>query len=78
VRVPVFNIYETNDPVLRGAPYESPNTENWDATAATAPNDGESAGDPEPVRHTTIDNAKTVEHRIVAEVMERSAATPGS
>lgn len=63
-RVPVFNIYETNDPAFATAPYEAPNVENWDASAER--HDGE------PVIHTSIDNAKPVRERIVTEVLERS------
>jgi hypothetical protein len=60
----VFNVYETTDGRLRGAPYDSPNVENWDASAEE--HDGE------PVTHTTIDTAATVRARVVEEVMERS------
>lgn len=71
-QAPVFNIYETNDPVLRGKPYDSPNAENWDASGETGPSKGEQGGKQEPVRHTTIDNSEPVRKRIVDEVMERS------
>jgi hypothetical protein len=67
-RVPVFNIYETNDPsgLLQGTPRDQPNVENWDASGETV--------DDKPVVHTTIDNAPSVRDRIVDEVMERSAS----
>lgn len=71
-QAPVFNIYETNDPVLRGKPYDSPNAENWDASGERGPSNGEQGGEQEPVRHTTIDNSEPVRERIVDEVMERS------
>lgn len=67
VLAPVLNIYETNDGILRGYPYDSPNAENWDASAVTAAGDGDAR-----VSHTTIDNAKAVRDRIVDEVIERS------
>ncbi len=70
--VPVFNVYETTDGRLRGDPYDSPNAENWDATAEEGPSDGEEGGDLEPVNHTTIDNSESVRERIVEEVIERS------
>lgn len=71
VSAPVFNLYETTDG-LRGAPYESPNVENWDATAEEGPSEGEEGGELEPVTHTTIDNSKSVRERVVDEVLERS------
>ena len=70
--VPVFNIFENNDPTLSGAPYESPNVENWDASGETGPSEGEEGGPQEPVIHTTIDNSESVRERVVEEVMERS------
>jgi hypothetical protein len=60
----VFNVFQTNDQAFGGAPYESPNVENYDASRL------ESRG--EPIRHTTIDNASEVHDRIVEHVMERS------
>lgn len=71
-QVPVFNVYETNDPVLSGSPYESPNAENYDASGEEGPAGGQDGGALEPVNHTTIDNSKAVRERIVAEVLERS------
>lgn len=70
--VPVFNIFETNDPTLRGTPYDSPNVENWDASGEEGPSEGDKGGDMKPVNHTTIDNAAPVRERIVEEVFERS------
>ena len=64
--VPVFNVYQTNDGILPGKPFDSPNAENWDASGTPAP-EGEGV-----VIHTTIDNSKPVRDRIVDEVMERS------
>ena len=69
--VPVFNIYETNDPELSGAPYDAANVENWDASGEEAPRDGEEGGPSESVNHTTIDNSPGVRDRIIAEVVER-------
>lgn len=71
VTAPVFNLYETTDG-MRGAPYDSPNVENWDATAEEGPNGGKNGGALEPVTHTTIDNSKSVRERVVEEVLERS------
>ncbi len=67
-----FNIYETNDPVLKGAPYDAPNAVNWDANDQLAPKDGDKGGPLRPVIHTTIDNSKSVREIIVADVMRRS------
>lgn len=64
--VPVFNVFQTNDGILPGRPYDAPNAENWDASGVAAP-DGKGS-----VIHTTIDNSKPVRDRIVAEVLERS------
>jgi hypothetical protein len=69
--VPVFNAYETNDDTFKGAPHDSPNYANWDASGETAPSDGDQGGDDEPVRHTTIDNSEAVRARIVDEVIAR-------
>ncbi len=68
----VFNIYETNDEKLKGAPYDAPNAENWDASGEQGPRDGQDGGPLQPVDHTTIDNSQSVKDRIVAEVMRRS------
>lgn len=62
--VPVFNVYQVNDGILPGAPYDSPNTENWDASGTP---DGEGV-----VIHVTIDNSEPVRERIVEWVMARS------
>lgn len=70
--VPVFNAYETNDPALSGAPYESPNVENWDASAEQGPSEGDEGGESAIVNHTTIDNSDAVLNRILDEVIERS------
>lgn len=71
-QAPVFNIYETNDPVLQGSPYESPNAENYDASGEEGPSGGQDGGGLKAVNHTTIDNSKAVRERIVDEVLERS------
>jgi len=71
-RVYVLNIYEANDGLLSGAPEDSANIENWDASAETAPEHGQDGGGEKPVNHTTIDNSKAIRERIVDEVMERS------
>lgn len=63
---PVFNVYQQNDGILPGKPYDEPNAENWDAATVPAP-DGKGF-----VIHTTIDNAKPVHDRIVEWVMARS------
>jgi hypothetical protein len=70
--VPVFNIYETNDPRFTIPPLAGPNVENWDATLERAPERGHEGGDMAPVNHTTIDNSPAVHARIVQEVVERS------
>jgi hypothetical protein len=71
-QVPVFNVFETNDPALSGAPYDAANAENWDASGEQGPEHGDEGGALKPVNHTTIDNSKSVRDRIVDEVMERS------
>jgi len=70
--IPVFNVYETNDPALSGHPYDAPNAENWDASGEQGPAAGDEGGPLKQVNHTTIDNSRSVRERIVAEVMERS------
>lgn len=71
-QVHVFNIYETNDPGLSGAPYDSPNAENVDASDQQAPENGDKGGPLKPVNHTTIDNSKSVKDLIVQQVMKIS------
>lgn len=63
---PVFNIYQRNDGILPGAPYDAPNVENWDAGGMPAP-EGDGV-----VIHVTIDNSEPVRERIVEWVMQRS------
>jgi hypothetical protein len=70
-QVHVFNIYETNDPALKGSPYNSQNAENWDASGIQAPENGDHGGKLKPVDHTTIDNAKDVKTRIVDDAVKR-------
>lgn len=65
----VFNIYETNDKVLPGAPYDAPNGANWDASNELAPGDGQDGGPSTKATHSTIDNSKPVRNAIVGEVM---------
>ena len=75
--VPVFNIFQTNDGLLRGAPIEQPNVENWDASGERGPANGEKGGRPRTVNHTNIDNSQAVLNRIagrIAEAAGRSAA----
>lgn len=71
-QVPVFNIFETNDPRFAIPRFDGPNVENWDASGEDAPEKGQDGGDMKPVNHTTIDNSESVTRRIVEEVMERS------
>jgi hypothetical protein len=71
-QVRVFNIFETNDAVLKGAPYDAPNATNWDAGDEQGPRDGDKGGPLAPVNHTTIDNSDSVKRRVIAEVMARS------
>jgi hypothetical protein len=74
--VPVLNMFETNDPVLKGAPYNAPNAENFDMSGETAPDDGDAArGELTPVDHTTIDNADAVREVAVIWAMGRSGLT---
>ena len=68
-QVRVFNIYETNDAVLSGTPYDAPNVANWDASNEMAPRDGQDGGPLVKASHTTIDNSKSVRNAIVGEVM---------
>jgi hypothetical protein len=75
VASPVFNVYQLNSGILNGAPYESPNAENWDASAESGPADGDEGGDPAVIIHTNLDNAESVRDRIVDEVMERSVGS---
>lgn len=69
--VPVFNIYELND-FPRGAPFDAPNVENWDASDVPGPEHGEKGGKLVPVTHTTIDNSDAIHDRILQEVLKRS------
>lgn len=68
-QVRVFNIYETNDPILKGKPYDSPNVENWDASGEPGPKNGEDGGPLQPVNHTIIDNSASVKQRIIDQAM---------
>ncbi len=65
----VFNIYETNDRALPGAPRDAPNVANWDASDELAPRDGHNGGPATRANHSTIDNSKSVRNAIVGEVM---------
>lgn len=71
VQAPVFNVFETNDPVLSGSQYDAANAENYDASGEEGPG-GKDGGEQKNVNHTTIDNSKAVRERIVQEVLERS------
>jgi hypothetical protein len=71
-RAHVFNIYERTSGTLSGAPYDSPNADNWDAGDEMAPRDGDKGGPLQPVNHTTIDNSAAVKLVIIAAVMRRS------
>ena len=68
-QVRIFNIYEKNDAVLAGAPYDAPNVANWNASEEMAPRDGQDGGPLIKANHTTIDNSKSVRNAIVGEVM---------
>lgn len=72
---PVFNVYQTNDPLLRGRQIEQPNVENWDASAELAPEFGDAGGDAlVPVLHTNIDNSQAVADRVWERAVERSCS----
>jgi len=72
-QVHVLNIYEQNPGgILQGAPYDSPNATNWNASDQMAPKNGDKGGPLRPVIHTTIDNSASVKAMIVADVMRRS------
>ena len=71
-RAHVFNVYETNDDKLKGAPHDAANTENWNANDQLGPRDGDEGGPLTPVNHTTIDNSKSVRQRIIDDVLKRS------
>jgi pimeloyl-ACP methyl ester carboxylesterase len=73
--VPVFNIYQLNSGIFNGAPYDSTNVENWDATGEQGPAEGDEGGDSAPITHTNLDNSESVRTRIVDEVMERTGST---
>jgi hypothetical protein len=68
-QVHIFNVYEKNDAVLAGAPYDAPNVANWDASNEMAPRDGQDGGPLIKANHTTIDNSKSVRNAIAGEVM---------
>jgi hypothetical protein len=70
--VPVFNVFEQNDPRFKIAPFDAPNVKNWDATDQKAPENGQDGGPMKPVNHTTIDNSESVTKQIVDEVMNRT------
>lgn len=72
-QVHVFNIYESNSGVLNGAPYNSPNAENWNASGIQAPKNGDKGGPLAQVNHTTIDNANDVKRRVIADALQHSA-----
>lgn len=72
-RAPVFNIFETNDGVLKGSAYNSPNARNWDASDQQAPEKGDHGGKLVPANHTTIDNSEAVKTRIIDEELRRFA-----
>jgi hypothetical protein len=71
---PVFNIYQLNSGIFNGAPYESPNAENFDASNEAGPSAGDEGGEPDVITHTNLDNSASVRARIVDEVMERSGS----
>ncbi len=71
-QVHVFNIYQGADASAPGRAYDSPNAENWDASAELAPENGDKGGALKPVTHTTIDNSESVKQRIVAEEVQRA------
>jgi hypothetical protein len=71
-QVHVLNIYESNSGALNGAPYNSSNAENWDASDVQAPEHGDNGGSLKKVDHTTIDNSAAVKDRIIADVIGRS------
>lgn len=72
-QVHVLNVYETNGKApLIGAPYDSANAENWNASDQQAPENGVAGKPLAPVTHVSIDNSKAVKDRVVAEVMSRS------
>ncbi|HZP56255.1 MAG TPA: hypothetical protein VFC53_01715 [Dehalococcoidia bacterium] len=73
-QVRVLNIFETNDPTLRGEPYDSANAENWDASGEKAPKSGDRGGPSAQVNHTTIDNSPAVKQRIIDDVISHDAA----
>ena len=68
----VFNIYETNDGVLKGAAHDGSNIENYDASGDMAPENGDKGGSLKIVSHTTIDNSTSIRSRIVTDVMAHS------
>jgi hypothetical protein len=68
--VSIFNVYQTNDAGLPGAPIHQQNVENWDASSEDGPRNGDRGGWLEPVNHTTIDNSPAVLERIIARITD--------
>jgi hypothetical protein len=66
---PLINIYQHNEGEFGGKEYVAPNVLNWDASGEQGPRDGHKGGPLEPVRHTTIDNSKTVREWIANVVL---------
>ena len=76
--VRVFNVYQTNDGLLPGAPIEQANVDNWDASRVRAPADGERGGRLRSVNHTTIDNSEAVLGKIRERIVPASVCHGGS
>lgn len=73
--IPVLNVYQTNDGMLRGAPIEQANVENWDASGEKGPANGDRGGRRKPVNHTTIDNSRAVLDAVTERVLLLSCAS---
>ncbi len=75
--VPVLNIYQTNDALLRGAPLDQPNVQNWDASGWRGPANGERGGRATAMNHTNIDNSQAVMDQIARRIAGDSSSNVG-
>ncbi len=73
--VPVLNIYQTNDALLRGAALDQPNVQNWDASGSKGPANGERGGRLTGMNHTNIDNSQAVMDKIARRIVGGSGSS---
>lgn len=72
---PLVSVYQANTP--GGSPVDGANVFNYDASADTAPADGDKGGELKPVTHVTIDNSKSVRDMIASLILARATADVG-